>query len=196
MKGKEVMLGVHVSISGSIDLAVDRALALGCNTFQMFTRNPQGWKFSPLNEDSVKLFKSKLKKSGISEVVDHMPYLPNLSSPVETIYEKSVDAFIHELERAEMLSLHELVVHLGSHMGKGLAYGQKRLAEAIKKGLKEVNPSCHVLLENMSGQKNAVGASIEDISNIISLIGEDRVGVCIDTCHLYAAGYDVTTEAG
>jgi len=197
MKGKELLLGVHVSISGSIDLAVDRALALGCNTFQMFTRNPQGWKFSALNEDSVKLFKSKLKKSGIKEVVDHMPYLPNLSSPVETIYKKSLDAFINELERAEMLNLQELVVHLGSHMGKGLSYGQKRLAEAVKRGLKEVNPSCHILLENMSGQKNAVGASIEDISNIISLIGEDdRIGVCIDTCHLYAAGYDIATQAG
>jgi deoxyribonuclease-4 len=197
MKRKdEVLLGVHVSISGSIDLAVDRALALGINIFQMFTRNPQGWKFSPLKEDSVKLFKSKLKKSGISKVIDHMPYLPNLSSPVETIYEKSVDAFIHELGRVEMLDIDELVVHLGSHMGKGQAYGQKRLAEAIKKGLKEVNPSCHVLLENTSGQKNAVGSSIDDISNIISMIGDDRVGVCIDTCHLYAAGYDITTEAG
>jgi len=106
----------------------------------MFTRNPQGWKFSPLKEDSVKLFKSKLKKSGISKVIDHMPYLPNLSSPVETIYEKSVDAFIHELGRVEMLDIDELVVHLGSHMGKGQAYGQRDCGKGLPSSSTTLTP--------------------------------------------------------
>ncbi|MEM0118290.1 MAG: deoxyribonuclease IV [Conexivisphaerales archaeon] len=196
-KADQVLLGVHVSISGSIDLAVDRALTLGCTTFQMFTRNPQGWKYAELAEESVKLFKSKLKKSNIKVAVDHMPYLPNLSSPVDSIYQKSLEALTVELRRADSLNLQELVVHLGSHMGKGLAYGQRRLAEAVRKALNEAEPSCHLLLENMSGQKNAVGASIDDLSKIMKLIGDDeRVGVCLDTCHLYAAGYDITTESG
>lgn len=196
-KHNGILLGVHVSISGSVDLAVDRALALGCTSFQMFTRNPQGWKYSQLKEEYVKQFRLKLKKSGIKHVVDHMPYLPNLSSPDEEVYRKSVEALSEEVKRADMLGLNYLVLHLGSHMGRGLEYGQKRLAQAVARVLKEEEPKCYILLENMAGQKNAVGTSIEDIANIIKMIGEDdRIGLCIDTCHLYAAGYDIATKSG
>lgn len=194
-KGK-YLLGVHVSISGSIDLAVDRAVSLGCTTFQLFTRNPQGWKFSPLDKGVAETFREKLKSSGISVVVDHMPYLPNLSSPDEQTYNKSFDALKEELKRADMLSIPYVVLHLGSHMGKGVAFGQKRLATAVSSAYDELKPKAVMLLENMAGQKNSVGAGFEDIAKILEYTDKREVGICFDTCHAYAAGYDVTTSSG
>ncbi|MEM0075004.1 MAG: deoxyribonuclease IV [Conexivisphaerales archaeon] len=189
------ILGVHVSISGSIDLAVDRAQALGCNTFQIFTRNPQGWKYGKLADESVDLFRSKMKNSGIKLAVSHMPYLPNLASPDDEIFRKSVDALAEEIRRAELLGLAYVILHLGSHMGKGIDYGQKRVADAISKTHK--NSAVTVLLENMAGQKNAVGAALHDIRKIIEHTGMEKgIGVCLDTCHAFAAGYDIASEQG
>jgi deoxyribonuclease-4 len=196
MSRDDLTLGVHVSIGGSVDLAVDRAVRLGCNVFQIFTRNPQGWRSSQIKEETVEAFKDKLKRSGMRMAVSHMPYLPNLASPDREVYARSVEALQEELRRSSLLGLDYVVLHLGSHLGKGLEYGQRRVAEAILRAYDETGSRLPVLLENMAGQKNSVGSGFEDLRRIIEFAGGDRrVGVCLDTCHAYAAGYDLSSEA-
>jgi deoxyribonuclease-4 len=188
------LVGVHVSITGSLELSVERALSIGCSVFQIFTRNPQGWKFSRLTEETADRFRKALDASGIKLVVSHMPYLPNLASPDPIVYSKSLEALEEELRRAERLGLGYVVAHLGSHMGRGLIFGQERLAKAISSAYDSTRSKTRLLLENMAGQKNSVGASFSDIARIIELSGiARRLGVCFDTCHAYAAGYDLGT---
>jgi deoxyribonuclease IV len=190
-------VGVHVSISGSIDQAVDRAQEYGCDTFQMFTRNPQGWKFGDLDPEQVKKFREKLGQSKISPIVDHMPYLPNLSCPEDEIYDKSVASFAAEVDRCGTLGISYLVVHLGSHLGKGREVGLERIGSALGIGAKRAKGDLRILLENMAGTKNSMGSNFQDIREILDSVKKrERLGVCLDTCHLYAAGFDVQSERG
>jgi len=124
-----------------------------------------------------------------------MPYLPNLASPKDEVYEKSVESLIMELNRCLKLRIPYLVTHLGSHLGAGIDVGFERIINAINKGLSEVNGDVMLLLENTAGTKNSMGGSFEDIRYIIDRIDEpERVGVCFDTCHGFAAGYDLRTR--
>ena len=190
-----MLLGAHVSISGSIDKAVDRAKELGCTTFQIFTRNPRGWVAKPLKKDEVEKFREKMEKHGYKIAAAHMPYLPNISSPIKQSHQKSVKSLIEEVERTGRLGLQYLVVHVGSHLGKGLSNGIKQAAKAVNTALSKVDNDVMILLENMAGQKNSVGSRFEDIRRILDLIEyPDRVGVCLDTCHAFAAGYDFRTR--
>lgn len=190
-----MLLGAHVSISGTIDKAVDRAHELRCTTFQIFTRNPRGWKAKKLNDEEVEEFKKKMREYNYNIAVSHMPYLPNISSPIQQTFRKSVSSLIQELERSGELGLNYLVVHIGSHLGKGLDIGIKKAAEAVNTALSKVDNDVMILLENMAGQRNSVGSKFEDIKRILNLIEyPDRVGVCIDTCHAFAAGYDFRTR--
>ncbi|MDI9644679.1 MAG: deoxyribonuclease IV [Candidatus Verstraetearchaeota archaeon] len=189
-------IGVHVSISGAIDLSVDRAVDAGCNTFQIFTRNPRGWKFSEISEEVRRSFLRKVKSSQICPVVDHMPYLPNLASPSEEIFKKSLFTLKAELYRCDQLEIPYLVTHLGSHMSSGEDNGRRRVVQALNSALEQGN-RCMILLENTAGQKNSLGTRFEDICDLIDRTDyPDRVGVCLDTCHAFAAGYDVRSEIG
>jgi deoxyribonuclease-4 len=188
-------IGFHVSVGKSIDSVFDTAISLGCNTLQMFTRNPRGWRFKELEKEQVQMFNKKRKLSGFKYVIDHMPYLPNLASPDRKIMKKSRDTLLAEVERCEMLKIDYLVVHLGSHMGKGIEVGIKNIAEACNIAL-EGKGRTKILLENTAGQKNSVGSKFEEISRIIDMIKSKRVGVCLDTCHLFASGYDIRSEEG
>ncbi len=190
-----MLLGAHVSISGSIDKAVDRAKDLGCTTFQIFTRNPRGWEAKPLKKGDVKAFREKFEEAGYRIAVAHMPYLPNIASPEKKTYQKSVRSLIQELKRTGDLGLQYLVIHVGSHLGKGLAKGIEQVAKAVNTAFSKVNNDVVLLLENMAGQKNSVGSRFEDIRRILNLIDEEkRVGICFDTCHAFAAGYDLRTR--
>lgn len=183
---------MHVSIAGSIDQAVDRAKEKHCDTFQVFTRNPRGWKFKKLIPDEVTLFRQKLKESMIEPAVAHMPYLPNLSCPMKMIYKKSVKALTVELDRCAMLGMPYLVTHLGSHLGKGRDIGLERLIEAINAAFDSSRGRTMLLLENTAGTKNSMGSSFEDMREILDHVAEkSRVAVCFDTCHAFAAGYDL-----
>src|SRR5881628_3102739 len=128
-----VKVGFHVSIAGGISNSVDNAKKIGCTAFQIFSRNPRGWAAKPLAPDDVHLFKSKLAASGIEKnsVIVHMPYLPNLSGPDSEFYEKSVETLTGEMQRCLALGIPYLVIHLGSHMGKGQASGINQLVKAI-----------------------------------------------------------------
>jgi len=187
-----IRCGVHVSIAGSIDQAVDRAREKHCDTFQVFTRNPRGWKFKKLNPDEATLFRQKLKESAIEPAVAHMPYLPNLSCPMKMIYKKSVKALTVELDRCSALGIPYLVTHLGSHLGKGREIGLDRLIDAINAGFNSSSGRTMLLLENTAGTKNSMGSSFEDMREILDHVAEkSRVAVCFDTCHAFAAGYDL-----
>jgi deoxyribonuclease-4 len=190
-----MLIGVHVSIAGSIDKAVDRAKELDCTTFQIFTRNPRGWRFSPLKQEEVDAFVRKLKIHGFKLTAAHMPYLPNISSPLDETYKKSLEVLKAELSRCGQLKINYLVTHLGSHLGKGLDIGLKRAVDACNKALSSVDNDVTLLLEITSGTKNSVGYEFEQIVSIIDKIEQkDRVGVCFDTCHAFAAGYDLRNE--
>ena len=184
--------GMHVSISGSIDMAVDRARKNNCGTFQIFTRNPRGWKLRDLVDEEVEKFVEKIKLFEIDPPVAHMPYLPNLSSPNDDVHIKSIDSLIADFERCGRLNIPYLVVHLGSHMGTGREDGLKRLVDACSKAFNKVENDVVLLLENTAGQKNSMGSSFEDLSDILKQLKHiDRIGVCFDTCHAFAAGYDL-----
>ena len=195
---KRPLLGFHVSISGSVDRAVDRALEADCTTFQIFTRNPRGWNFKPLQEEEVMQFSEKRKKAGFEQIVVHMPYLPNLASPLKPVIKKSRESLAVELGRCSELGVDYMVAHLGSHMGKGSMVGVRMVTEACAAAL-DANPKSGtmLLLENMAGQKNCVGARFEELRMILDGVGEkDRIGVCLDTCHAFASGFDISTPSG
>lgn len=188
-------LGLHVSILGSLDMAVDRAQERGCNTFQMFTRNPRAWQFRSLTQEEVEVFTWKLEHSEMEPVVAHMPYLPNLASSRDDVYEKSVGSLKAELWRCGRLRVPYLVTHLGSHLGKGVEAGFERIVRAIDRAFSEVENDVMLLLENTAGSKNSMGSHFEEIEHIITgLEGRDRVGVCFDTSHAFAAGYDLRSD--
>jgi deoxyribonuclease-4 len=191
-----VRVGVHVSIAGSLDLAVDRAKESGCDVFQMFSRNPRGWGYKQLSDNDCEIYRGKIKATGIIPV-DHMPYLPNLASPKPDIYEKSIAALTAELDRCGRLGILYLITHLGHHLGDGIAGGRARVISAINTALDESNTTVILLLENTAGEKNSVGSSFEHIRGILDGIeNHRRTGVCFDTCHAFAAGYELRTETG
>jgi deoxyribonuclease-4 len=189
-------VGFHVSIAGGINNAVDNAKAIGCSAFQIFSRNPRGWQAKPLAADDASLFKEKLAASGIDKAATlvHMPYLPNLSGQGD-LYKKSVETLAGELVRAGELGIPYLVIHLGSHLGKGIDAGMRQVAGAIltaRDKAKKKGEHVAVLLENNAGQKNSVGGNFEELRKILDMVGANS-GVCLDTCHAFASGYDMRT---
>src|SRR2546421_8041408 len=177
-------VGVHVSISGSIDQAVDRAKEEGCDTFQVFTRNPRGWKFADLDLDEVKSFKEKLAQSNLGPVVDHMPYLPNLSCPEDELYEKSTATLLAEVDRCGTLGIPYLVCHLGSHLGMGRDVGLQRITDALNMAVKRVKKDPWILLENMAEERNSMSFYFSRVQEVITE-GEktERNGGCVDEWH-------------
>ena len=194
-----MQVGLHVSIAGSIDKAVDNAVATECSAFQIFTRNPRGWAAKPLTSSDATNFKEKLAKSKIDRfaTVAHMPYLPNLSSPEDDPFARSLDSLIDEAKRCSKLGIPYLVAHLGSHKGKGDEKGIEMLVKACTKAAKDTSDDVTILLENTAGQKNSVGSDLDQLGSILSqLKPAKRFGICFDTCHGFAAGYDMSTEKG
>ncbi len=190
-----MQVGCHVSISGSVDRAVDNAIERGCSAFQIFTRSPRSWHAKALTDKDISVFREKVQRSDIDRMatVAHMPYLPNLATPDKEAFEKSVNAIVKEVERCGRLGIPYLVTHLGSHLGTGEEAGIKRLVKGLMKAAK-VDNDVMILLENTAGQKNSVGSDFGQWAEILSqLEPSDRFGVCLDTCHAFAAGYDLRT---
>ena len=191
-----MQIGCHVSISGSIDKSVDNAVERECSAFQIFTRNPRGWHVKELTKEDINNFKSKLKASKIDRFATcaHMPYLPNLATPKEDGFEKSVKTLIDETKRCAQLGIPYLVTHLGSHLGTGDEAGIKKLVEGLTKA-GQVKNDVMILLENTAGQKNSVGSEFEQLGEIFrQLKPEKKFGICFDTCHAFVSGYDLRTE--
>jgi deoxyribonuclease IV len=188
-----IKLGFHVSIAGSLPLAVSRAEENGCDTFQIFTRSPRVWAAKPIEPAVAKAFKDALTISGIGPVVDHMPYLPNPAAEKPEIYARSIFTMTEELDRCDQLKIPYLVTHLGHH-GKedGHKKGQEKVIAAIGQALDESVGETMILLENTANEKNTVGGTFPDVGVIAdALSNEKRIGFCFDTCHAAAAGYDL-----
>ena len=191
-----MQIGCHVSISGSIDKSVDNAVERNCSAFQIFTRNPRGWHAKDLTKEDIDAFKSKLKSSEIDRFATcaHMPYLPNLATPKNDGFEKSVNTLISEVERCAQLGIPYLVTHLGSHLGTGEEAGIKKLVEGLTKAGQTKN-DVMILLENTAGQKNSVGSDFKQLGEIFKQLKPGKkFGVCLDTCHAFVAGYDLRTQ--
>ena len=192
-------LGVHVSIAGHIYEAVDRAAALGCNAFQIFSRNPRGWEALALVPADVEEFKRRRKDKKISPVVVHIPYLINLCSGDDALWKKSLDAYIEDIKRADALEADYFVTHLGSPKDKGRDYGVERFSKGIVEAVTGAKPKLMILLENTAGGGDSIGSKFEDIAEIMKNVkaktGVD-VGMCLDTAHTFEAGFDVGTEEG
>ncbi len=192
-----VKFGFHVSVSKSIDLAVNRAQEDRCESFQIFTRNPRSWAFRKLSDIEIDSFKQKRIQAGIDLVFGHMPYILNLASPEKDTYKRSILSLKTELSRCKSLDIPMLVTHIGSHLGKGPDYGVNRVVLALETALKNDNSDVIILLETGAGSRNSVGSSFEEIGKIIERISETgRVGVCLDTCHVFTAGYELRSLDG
>ena len=187
-------LGVHVSISGGIEKAIDRARELGCSAMQIFSRNPRGWKTSPLAPQSVKAFREAARKSNIDPIVIHTPYLLNLASGDGALHRRSIKVLGQDLKRAEDLGARFVVTHLGSGKEKSPASSRRQVIRALRQVMKE-DFSVFLLLENSAGAGNTVGTTLEEIAEIIEEAGKDpRIGFCFDSCHGFSAGYDFRSE--
>ena len=190
-------LGFHVSISGGFSLAVQRAHELGCTTMQIFSRNPRGWTVKPLAKEDINEFKKLREEYGINPVFVHTNYLINLASTKPDLYERSIEQFVIDLERTEHLGAEYLVTHLGSASGQTPEWMIDRVAGALNMAMKLHKPQATILLENTAGEKGDVGYTFEQVNEVISrLTNTDKIGICYDTCHGFAAGYDIRTEKG
>ena len=190
-----MQIGCHVSASGSVDKAVDNAVERNCSAFQIFKRSPRSWHAKDLTKEVIDSFKSKLKDSKIDRfaICAHMPYLPNVATPKDDAFEKSVNTLISEVERCAQLGIPYLVTHLGSHLGTGEEAGIKKLVEALTKAGQTKN-DVMILLENTAGQKNSVGSDFKQLGEIFKQLKPGKkFGVCLDTCHAFVAGYDLRT---
>ena len=191
-----MFLGSHMSIAGGMHRALERGHVIACETIQVFTKNANRWKAKPLTLTDVEKFKRTRVKTGIRSVVAHDSYLINIASPDEKIYEKSVEALKDELERTELLDIPYLVMHPGSHMGQGEKEGLLQISSALNRiHLELPDNRVRILLETTAGQGTNLGYKFEQLALIMDMAKErERLGVCLDTCHIFASGYDIRTK--
>ena len=190
-------IGLHVSIAGHIYESLERAKALGCNAMQIFSRNPRGWHVAKLARADVEEFRRLKLKYDINPVVVHIPYLINLATPDDKLYRKSIEAYIEDLKRADLLGAEYFVTHLGSHVGSGEDNGIRRFSDALGEIIGRARPKTMILLENTAGSGDGIGYRFEHLKRII----EDQpnpaqIGVCLDTAHTFEAGYNIRERAG
>lgn len=195
--GSDLLLGAHMSIEGGIHKALGRGKSLGCTAIQIFTKNASQWRAPPLTDRLVRDFKSERKRTGI-QVIAHDAYLINLGSPQRDLREKSVAAFIEEMERAERLEIPCLVMHPGAHTGSGEDAGILAVISSFDEILRHTAGfRVQILVENTAGQGSALGSSFDHLRRIVHSVNcPERMGICFDTCHAFAAGYDLRDRNG
>jgi deoxyribonuclease-4 len=186
-----------MSIAGGVSKAIQRGAELSCEAIQIFVKNNVQWNAPPLEEEEVVAFSRAWKQSGVHMIFAHACYLINLASPDRVIYQKSLECLSEEYERCVRLDLPFIVLHPGSHRGTGLEEGVKRVAGAVDTIFRKYpRRKVKILLETTSGQGDTIGGTPEELSCIISTSRyPHRLGVCLDTCHIFAAGYDITSAA-
>ena len=190
------LLGAHESVSGGLYRAFDHIRKVGGESLQIFTRNQRQWHAPPLTDEEIRLFGEKWEESGNMPVASHASYLINLGSGKEEQTAKSVASFSEELQRCDRLGIFQVVIHPGSHGGDGVEAGLENVVRHLDTVFKNVGESSRVkvLLETTAGQGSGLGSRFEEIAWIISESSyPDRLGVCVDTCHIFAAGYDIRT---
>jgi deoxyribonuclease-4 len=187
--------GFHISIAGGFSKVVERAERLNCQTIQLFARNPRGWDSPPLDRKEVEKFKKSLSASKIHPLFVHLPYLPNLASP--KFYKNSLKVLIEDLKRTETLGGNFLILHSGHRLANSEEKAIKSLSQGINEALARVENKVGLLLENSAGQGTEIGCDFLQIRKIIEKIeSKERVGVCLDTAHLFEFGYDISKKEG
>ena len=192
------LLGCHLSIAKGFSRAIDEAEALGNTALQVFTHSPSVWRMKPIEPDTASRFRARRTDSPIAYLVVHTMYLLNLASPDDDLHRRSFDALIEEVQRAGLLGADALVTHLGAHVGSGTEAGIGRIVAAfdrlVRSSTWDEAPDVRLLLENTAGSGSTIGSSFDEIAAILaSLCDASRLGVCLDTCHAFAAGYDLRT---
>jgi deoxyribonuclease-4 len=191
-----MLLGVHCSVSGGLEHSFEEAQSLGIDTFQVFTRNQRQWKAKPVSEEEAKLFHDTWKQHPKVKVIfSHSSYLINLASADPGLRGKSIEAMTEEVRRCQALGLSFAVLHPGAAGESSAEDAMQRIADGLSTVLSD-NPASHVkiLLENTAGQGSHVGYKFEHIRYIMDIVRSERIGTCFDTCHAFAAGYDIRTE--
>ncbi|MBD3382147.1 MAG: deoxyribonuclease IV [candidate division Zixibacteria bacterium] len=195
-EGKEFrypLIGAHMSIAGGVSNAFDHGEKVDCAALQIFTKSSNQWKSKPLTDDEIERFHRRQKETGIYPVIAHTAYLINIASPKEAIYKKSITALIDEIERCHLLGIDDLVLHPGSYLDTTEEEGIRKIIETLN----QINDSTHatgvrISLETTAGQGTNLGYKFEQIAEMIEGVeNKERVSVCIDTCHIFAAGYDI-----
>ncbi len=190
-------LGAHESISGGLHLAFDRIQAVGGEALQIFTRNQRQWKAAPLEDEEITAFKQAWDEAERMPVASHASYLINLGSSKKEQADKSVAAFAVELQRCAQLGIPQVVIHPGSHGGAGVETGLANVTKNLDRVVELAGDDCAVvtiLLETTAGQGTGLGAKFEELASILAQSKySDRLGICVDTCHIFAAGYDIRT---
>ena len=191
-------LGAHVSAAGGVEHAIDRGEEIGCDTIEIFTKNNRQWQGVPLSAKSVGRFRKRCEQSRITPIFSHASYLINLCSPAESVRVKSRDALIDEVKRADTLRLPFVVLHPGSHGGMGIDYGLTQITEGLKHVIAKTHTSeTRIALETMAGQGTILGGSFEHLAQLFERVdAENRLCVCLDSCHVFAAGHDIRTRVG
>ena len=191
-------LGAHESIAGGLHKAFDRARSVGCDALQIFVKSNRSWAVKPLTEEDIARFKDKAEETGIQPVVAHTSYLLNLATPDEALWKRSRDTLVVELERCEALGVDWLVLHPGSHVGTGEKAGLARVAQALGE-VHDATPGfrARILLETTAGQGTNLGYRFEQLAWLLEHTPQgERLGVCLDTCHVFTAGYELRTPEG
>jgi deoxyribonuclease IV len=190
-----VLFGAHVSSSGGIHTAIDRIAAMGGDAVQVFTQSPRTWRPTNHKPETFERFKERRAEAGIGAVVCHALYLVNLASPDDELYCKSVDSLRNTIEVACAIEADGVVFHIGSHLGAGFDAGVERVCAAMRELLELCTEPTWFLMENSAGAGATIGRSLEELTTLFDrLDGHPRLGVCLDTCHLYVSGIDVTSR--
>jgi len=192
-------IGAHKSITGSIDLAVDRGMKSSCECIQIFTRPPRRWNIGKdtLLPSKVNDFIIKSLAANYYDTAIHLPYLPNLASPNDELFERSVQVLIEEINTANLLQCPYVVTHLGSPKNQNIQFAIKRVASALNKALENLSSSVKILLENSTSKRKIWGRKIEHIEAILSYVEEEKsIGMCFDTAHAFSSGYDISSIEG
>jgi deoxyribonuclease IV len=191
-------LGAHESVAGGLYRAIERAVSVGCESLQLWTRNARRWTSPPLQVDEILRFRKARGESDIHPIVAHAAYLINIASPDPVLFRRSVDCLIGETERCESLGIPYLVLHPGAHTGAGMPEGLERAASGLREtGAALAGYRTRILLETTAGQGTALGGSFEDLALLMAQVGDDcRLGICLDSCHAFAAGYELRTAEG
>lgn len=189
--------GSHVSIAGHLHQAIDRAVAVGCDAAQIFPGNPRAWAQSELSSLEASEFRERRRRAGIGPIAMHLPYLVNLATPDNRVFNRSVELLRGAIGKARDLDADFLVMHPGSHGGEGPARGIRQVVSGLKMILDDDFGPASLLLENTAGAGHGLGADIAEFAEIVAGVGlDERVGMCLDTCHAYAAGYDIASAGG
>jgi deoxyribonuclease IV len=192
-----VEFGAHMSSSGGIDSAIDRIVAIGGDCVQVFTQSPRMWRPTDHKPEAIERFKEKRREAGIGGVVCHALYLVNLAAPDDAIYEKSVLAMRNTVDAASAIEADGVIFHVGSHLGAGFEAGLERASAALTQILERCEGDTWLLMENSAGAGGTIGRSLDELAALLERLDHHpRLGVCLDSCHLYASGYDVTNRAG